>query len=125
MPGRSVDGNDVEAVYNLAVELVEHCRSGKGPALMEALTYRMRGHGERDRQHYVDPGELAIWEARCPIRRYRQKLLDDGVLSQAQILVIDQDAEKRVSSAVAFGDESPYPGPETALTDVFVQPPSA
>ena len=125
MPGRSVDGNDVEAVYNLGVELVEHCRSGKGPALMEALTYRMRGHGEQDRQHYVDPMELAICETKCPIRRYRQKLLNDGVLNQAQIQTIDQDAETRVAAAVAFGDDSPYPGPETALTDVFVQPPSA
>ncbi len=125
MPGQSVDGNDVEAVYNLAVELVEYCRSGRGPAFMEALTFRMRGHGEQDRQHYVDPGELAIWEAKCPIHRYGQKLLNDGVLSQAQIQTIDQDARMRVAAAVVFGDESPYPGPETALTDVFVQPPKA
>ncbi|MDD2390959.1 MAG: thiamine pyrophosphate-dependent dehydrogenase E1 component subunit alpha [Desulfobacterales bacterium] len=125
MPGRSVDGNDVEAVYNLGVELVAHCRSGKGPAFMEALTYRMRGHGEQDHQHYVDPAELEIWSARCPIRRYRQKLLDDNVLTEARIRAIDQDAETRVAAAVAFGDESPYSGVETALTDVFVQPPSA
>jgi pyruvate dehydrogenase E1 component alpha subunit len=125
MPGRSVDGNDVEAVYTLGVELAAYCRSGKGPAFMEALTYRMRGHGEQDHQHYVDPAELKSWAARCPILRYRQKLLDDNVLNQARILAIDQDAEARVAAAVAFGDESPYPGPETALTDVFVQPPSA
>ncbi|RLA39134.1 MAG: pyruvate dehydrogenase (acetyl-transferring) E1 component subunit alpha, partial [Gammaproteobacteria bacterium] len=125
MPGRSVDGNDVEAVYTIGVELAEYCRSGKGPAFIEALTYRMRGHGEQDRQHYVDPGELETWAARCPIHRYRQKLLDDDVLTEAKIRAIDQDAETRVTVAVAFGDESPYPGPETALTDVFVQPPSA
>jgi len=125
MPGRSVDGNDVEAVYNLGVELVEYCRSGKGPAFMEALTYRMRGHGEQDPQHYVDPKELEIWAARCPILRYRQKLLDDGVLTKAQIQAIDQNAETQVAAAVDFGDKSPYPGPETVLTDVFVQPPSA
>ncbi|MBI9082296.1 MAG: thiamine pyrophosphate-dependent dehydrogenase E1 component subunit alpha [Desulfobacterales bacterium] len=125
MPGRSVDGNDVEAVYTLGAELVDYCRSGKGPAFMEALTYRMRGHGEQDPQHYVDPKELESWAARCPVRRYRQRLLDDGVLSEAQIRAIDQDAEARVAAAVAFGDASPYPGPGTALTDVFVQPPSA
>jgi pyruvate dehydrogenase E1 component alpha subunit len=125
MPGRSVDGNDVEAVYHLGVELVKHCRSGKGPAFMEALTYRMRGHGEKDRQHYVDPRELEIWAAKCPIRRYRKKLLDAGVLNEVQILAIDQDAETRVAAAVAFGDASPYPGAGTALTDVFVQPPNA
>ncbi len=124
MPGHSVDGNDVEAVYHLAVELVEHCRSGKGPAFMEALTYRMRGHGEQDRQHYVDPKELEVWAAKCPIQRYQQKLIDDGVLNGDQIQVIDQDAEARVTAAVAFADDSPYPGPETALTDVFVQPPN-
>jgi len=125
MPGRSVDGNDVEAVYNLGVELIAHCRSGRGPAFMEALTYRMRGHGEQDHQHYVDPAELEIWAARCPIRRYRQKLLDDNVLTEARIRAIDQDAETRVAAAVAFGNESPYPDAETALTDVFVQPPNA
>ena len=125
MPGRSVDGNDVEAVYTLAAELVDHCRSGKGPAFMEALTYRMRGHGEQDPQHYVDPKELERWAARCPVRRHRQSLLAHGVLSEAQIRAIDQDAETRVSQAVAFADASPYPGAGSALTDVFVQPPSA
>ena len=124
MPGHSVDGNDVEAVYHLAVELVEHCRSGKGPAFMEALTYRMRGHGEQDRQHYVDPKELEVWASRCPIQRYQQKLIDDGVLNSAQIQAIAQDAEARVTAAVAFAEDSPYPGPETALTDVFVEPPT-
>ena len=125
MPGQSVDGNDVEAVYNLGTKLVEHCRSGKGPAFMEALTYRMRGHGEQDPQHYVDPKELEGWAARCPIRCYRQKLVDGGVLTRDQIRAIDLDAEERVAAAVTFGDESPYPGSETALTDVFVQPFSA
>ena len=125
MPGQSVDGNDVEAVYNLAAELVEHCRSGKGPAFMEALTYRMRGHGEQDRQHYVDPKELEVWAARCPVRRYQQKLLNEGVLNTAQIQAIDQEIGVRVSAAAAFGDASPYPEPETALTDLFVNPPSA
>jgi len=121
MPGRSVDGNDVEAVYSLSLELIEHCRSGKGPALIEALTYRMRGHGETDHQHYVDPTELNAWAARCPIHRYRQALLKTGALNEDQIQSIDQEAEARVAAAVAFGDASPYPGHDTALTDVFVR----
>ena len=125
MPGRRVDGNDVEAVYNLSLELLEHCRSGKGPAFMETLTYRMRGHGEQDHQHYVDPMELDAWALKCPIRRYRQALLNAGVLDEAHIQTIDQDAEVRVAAAVSFGDASPYPGHGTALTDVFVQPTTA
>jgi pyruvate dehydrogenase E1 component alpha subunit len=116
-----VDGNDVEAVYSLSLELLEHCRSGKGPAFMETLTYRMRGHGEQDHQHYVDPEELAAWAARCPIRRYAQTLLDAGVLDKDQLQTIDQDAETRVAASVAFGDASPYPGQDTALSDVFVK----
>ncbi|MDY0221646.1 MAG: thiamine pyrophosphate-dependent dehydrogenase E1 component subunit alpha [Desulfobacterium sp.] len=122
MPGKSVDGNDVEAVYTLGKELVEHCRSGKGPALMEARTYRMRGHGEQDHQHYVDPEELEAWAERCPISSYRQKLLDRGVIDEKKIQDIDLAAEKRVEEAVKFGDESPYPGPDTLMTDLFVQP---
>jgi acetoin:2,6-dichlorophenolindophenol oxidoreductase subunit alpha len=125
MPGRSVDGNDVEAVYRLGAEMAAHCRSGWGPAFIEAHTYRMRGHGEQDHQHYVDPGELEIWAARCPIRCYREKLRDEGVLDDARILAIDRDAEMRVAAAVAFADASSYPGAESALTDVFVQPPIA
>ncbi len=125
MPGRRVDGNDVEAVYNLSLELLAHCRSGKGPAFMETLTYRMRGHGEQDHQHYVDPMELDAWALKCPIRRYRQALLNAGVLDEAHIQTIEQDAEARVAAAVSFGDASPYPGHDTALTDVFVQPTNA
>jgi pyruvate dehydrogenase E1 component alpha subunit len=125
MPGQRVDGNDVEAVYRLSLDLLEHCRSGKGPALMEASTYRMRGHGERDRQHYVDPGELEAWAARCPIRCYRQTLLDTGILDEDRMQTIERDAEARVADAVTFGDASPYPAIDSALTDVFVHPPIA
>lgn len=125
MPGRSVDGNDVEAVYRLSLDLLEHCRSGKGPALIEARTYRMRGHGEQDHQHYVDPEELTAWAAKCPIQRYRQALLAAGVLDDARVQAIEQDAGARVAAAVSFGEASPYPGDDTALTDVFVQSPNA
>lgn len=120
MPGQSVDGNDVEKIYELAVQMAEHCRSGKGPALIEALTYRMRGHGERDHQHYVDRKELEYWAKRCPIQQYRQKLLEKGVLTEKQLQNIDQQAAERVEAAVNFADQSPYPTPESALTDVWV-----
>ena len=125
MPGRSVDGNDVAAVYALTGELLDHLRAGKGPAFMETLTYRMRGHGERDHQHYVDPKEIEAWAAKCPVQRYQRSLRDMGVLTEETIQTIDQEAETRVAAAVAFGDASPYPGPESHLADVFVQPPDA
>ena len=124
MPGRAVDGNDVEAVYNLAVALADQCRSGGGPAFMEARTYRMRGHGERDRQHYVDPAEIEAWAARCPIKRYRERLLAGGLFDPGTLERIDQDAILRVDDAVAFADRSPYPEAADALTDVWADTPA-
>jgi len=121
MPGQSVDGNDVEAVYHLSLELLEYCRSGKGPAFMETLTYRMRGHGEQDHQHYVNPEELKAWALKCPIMRYGRALLNAGILDKAHIQSIELDAEARVAAAVAFGDASPYPESDTAMTNVFVR----
>jgi TPP-dependent pyruvate/acetoin dehydrogenase alpha subunit len=124
MPGAKVDGNEVEAVYRLARQMVAHCRSGQGPALIEAKTYRMRGHGERDHQHYVEPSEIEYWARLCPVAGYRQKLLEEAVLSEAQILDVERQAEASVEAAVAFAEESAYPLPESALTDVWTVPES-
>jgi len=119
MPGRAVDGNDVEAVHEAAREMADRCRRGEGPALIEARTYRMRGHGETDPQHYVDPAELESWAARCPVARYRAELLSTGVLTVAEVERIEEAASRRVSEAVAFADNSPYPEPTSALDDVW------
>ena len=119
MPGEPVDGNDVESVYALAVRMLAHCRSGRGPALIEAKTYRMRGHGERDRQHYVDRAELEKWEGRCPVARYRQQLLDSGTVTEDELAAAERQSAGRVAAAVAFADRSPYPEPESALAHVW------
>ena len=124
MPGESVDGNDVEAVYRLASKMASHCRSGQGPALIEARTYRMRGHGESDHQHYVDPAEVAQWARRCPLQRYQDKLLAAGVLSALDLEQMESQAAQTVAAAVAFADHSPYPEPEAALVDVWAQGPA-
>lgn len=119
MPGHLVDGNDVEQVYNLAVSMAAHCRSGAGPALIEAKTYRMRGHGEHDRQHYVDRQELEAWAKRCPVRCLREKLLKESLATEDELLAIEQQGQARVDAAVAFGDASPFPLAEEALQDVW------
>jgi acetoin:2,6-dichlorophenolindophenol oxidoreductase subunit alpha len=123
MPGRFIDGNDVEEVYSTARELVEHVRAGKGPALMEALTYRMRGHGERDTQIYVDKEELARWGELCPVRCYGDKLLAEGVLTGGERQALQDEMEGRVRGAEAFADMSPFPAPEGALDDLWVNEP--
>jgi TPP-dependent pyruvate/acetoin dehydrogenase alpha subunit len=119
MPGHLVDGNDVEQVYHLAVSMAAHCRSGAGPALIEAKTYRMRGHGEHDRQHYVDRQELEAWAKRCPVRCLREKLLKESLATEDELLAIEQQGQARVDAAVAFGDTSPFPLAEEALQDVW------
>ena len=119
MPGHLVDGNDVEQVYHLAVSMAAHCRSGAGPALIEAKTYRMRGHGEHDRQHYVNRQELEAWAKRCPVRCLREKLLKESLATEDELLAIEQQGQARVDAAVAFGDASPFPLAEEALQDVW------
>lgn len=125
MPGVKVDGNDVEAVYALAERLAGRCRSGQGPALIEAKTYRMRGHGERDHQHYVERSEIEYWARLCPVAGYRQKLLQRGSLSEVQLLAVERQAAEIVEAAVAFGEKSPYPLPGAALSHVWAVPESA
>ncbi len=119
IPGEAVDGNDAEAVYSLSLKMADHCRSGKGPALIEAVTYRMRGHGEHDHGHYMDKAVLENWAGRCPVRRLRERLTTGGILSLAQCDAIDAEMAAVVDAAVAFGDESPFPAPTAALEDLW------
>jgi pyruvate dehydrogenase E1 component alpha subunit len=125
MPGEMVDGNDVEAVYALTGEMASGIRRGEGPAFLEAKTYRMRGHGERDHQHYVDKRELAAWSERCPIKRQRERLLREGLGSESELERIDGANVARVERAVQFAEQSPYPAAEEALHDLWVEAQSA
>jgi len=120
MPGETVDGNNVELVHETALRLLDHCRSGQGPALMECLTYRMHGHGEHDPQHYVDKDELAMWAERDPIRQYGEVLRQDGLGEPAPEL--EARAAAVVDRAVAFADASPYPPPREARDHLYVTP---
>jgi pyruvate dehydrogenase E1 component alpha subunit len=119
--GEVVDGNDVEKVFTLAREMVSLCRRGEGPGFIEAKTYRMRGHGEHDHQHYVDKKELEAWARLCPVKRLREQLLADGLATEAELQVIDGKIEAKVEGAVRFAGDSPYPLPEEALEDLWVE----
>ena len=121
MPGELVDGNDVEKVYTLARRMVFRCRNGKGPGLIEAKTYRMRGHGEHDHQHYVDKNELEAWSRLCPVKRLSESMLADGLVTEAQLQAVDTQIDAKVNEAVRFAGESPYPMPEEALQDLWVE----
>ena len=121
MPGESVDGNNVEKVYALAKDMVARCRSGQGPAFIEAKTYRMRGHGEHDHQHYVDKKEIEAWARLCPVTTLRDRMLAGGLITEEELEVMDGQAGAKIDEAVTFASESPYPLPEEALQDLWVE----
>jgi len=113
-----VDGNDARAVYLAANEAVGRARAGGGPTLIEAKTYRLRGHYEGDVQTYRSSEEVGLWEERCPLRRWRQVLLEMGVSSDTMD-EIDAGIAQELDAAVAFAEDSPPPDPAEARTDIF------
>ena len=124
IPGVSVDGNDVVAVYEVAREAVARAREGRGPSLVECKTYRWHTHFEGEPDTYRDPQEVAAWMAREPIARFKARLLEDGLLSAAEATRIERREQDAAADAVRYADESPYPDVSEALTDVYAEPQS-
>ena len=117
VPAETVDGNDVAAVSELAARLVGEVRSGGGPRLLHALTWRVKGHVSVDGQAYRDPADIAAAMSTDPLQHARKALLAAGT-GAAEIEAIDQAARAEIAAAVAFADASPPPDPAAAYTDV-------
>jgi pyruvate dehydrogenase E1 component alpha subunit len=115
----TVDSNDVDAVHSAAEQAVRNIRETGRPVFLEAYTYRMRGHYEPDDQSYVDPKELAAWAVKDPIEAYKKKLLRDGVLTPADIELIEQRVQGVIQRAIEFADGSPFPESTELLADVY------
>jgi len=118
-----VDGNDVRAVHAAARGAVARARAGGGPTLVEAKTYRWDGHlvGEQaflGPEAYRRDAEVESWKARCPIARFERALVEEGVAA-GDLERIRDEVARAVDGAAAFAKESPYPGAEEALADVF------
>lgn len=125
MPGVAVDGNDVFAVWLAMREATERARSGKGPTLIEAKTYRTVGHHEGDPVigTYRTQEELDAWIKRDPIDMFRKKLIEDYGIADAEMLAaIEARIEKVVEQALAFARNSPEPDPATVRLHVFADP---
>ena len=116
---RTVDGNDVDAVLAAASEAAARVRESGQPFLLETYTYRTRGHFEPDDQGYVDAAELAAWRARDPIARYRERLLDAGMLTAAEADELAARVTSRIAAARAFADASPYPSAADLASGVY------
>jgi TPP-dependent pyruvate/acetoin dehydrogenase alpha subunit len=115
----AVDGNDVAAVYRLATEAAERCRSGNGPFLIEAMTYRWHGHYEGDSQPYKPEGEAESWRERDPLEVSAARLGEAGDASAEDLAGIRSEADARVEAAIERARTLPAPDPEEAYADVF------
>lgn len=119
MPGIHVDGNDPVAMYSAAAEAVARARSGEGPTLIEAMTYRFHGHVFGDADGYIPQAEKEAAIAADPYPRFRSKLISDGTASEAQLAAIEAGFEAELNEAVEFALNSPFPGIEEISTDVY------
>jgi TPP-dependent pyruvate/acetoin dehydrogenase alpha subunit len=115
----TVDGNDVEAVFEVALDAVDACRAGNGPVLLEAETYRWQGHYEGDPQTYKPEEEAEAWLARDPLVLARTRLESQGLASAEELDGIVRDAEERIVRAEEFARSSPFPAESEILTDVY------
>jgi pyruvate dehydrogenase E1 component alpha subunit len=119
IPSAIVDGNDPEAVYQAVDEAVKRARKGEGPTFIECKTYRWHGHYEGDPAKYRKEGELEEWMKKEPIKVYGEKLKKLGYVKDADLEQIAREAQAMVDEAVKFAEESPAPGPEVILEDLY------
>lgn len=119
--GKKVDGNDIEAVVEAVKVARKHALAGKGATLLEMKTFRVRGHEEASGTKYVPQSLIEEWEEQCPLKRYQNKLLSAGKITQAQIDELRQSLKKQVDEAVAFAQSQPAntSTPQKELADVF------
>lgn len=122
LPVRSVDGNDVLEVHEAAREAVNRARTGGGPSVLVAETYRMLGHAQHDAQQYVPPEELAAWRDRDPIAGFERTLLDEGWLSEPGLAEIRTAVDAELAQAVEQVLSESHPAPEEARTRVYADP---
>jgi acetoin:2,6-dichlorophenolindophenol oxidoreductase subunit alpha len=113
-----VDGNDADAVYDIARRVLDRARGGGGPSMVEAITYRHGGHSRADPGKYRPAEEVQAWMDRDPITLYHQRLLRLGV-PEGDLSRIAQDVARRVDEATEFAKSGPAPDPETMMTDVW------
>jgi acetoin:2,6-dichlorophenolindophenol oxidoreductase subunit alpha len=120
IPGVIVDGQDAEAVSAAVQEAVTRARAGQGPTLLEAKTYRYKGHSRTDPAAYRPDGELEQWQARDPITILAERMQQAGQLTGAQFEQMQQAAQSAVQEATTWALAQPYPQLEAAYEDIWV-----
>ena len=126
MPGVLVDGQDIMAMYEVTREAVQRGRSGLGPTLIEARTYRYQEHSEALnrilREEYRSEEELQEWKQRDPIDLFKALLIEQNIYSEEEIYELQDNVAETVNDALEFARESPYPNEEDLLEDMYADP---
>lgn len=122
MPSTIVDGNDVFAVYEAAVEAIERARQGGGPTLVECKTYRIKGHFVGDPEQYRTREEvISQLEENDPLKNFLLRVQNEQLLGEQELVAIEEQVAAEIEEAVRFAETSPYPDPEEAFDDVYVE----
>jgi len=124
VPGVTVDGNDVLAVYEATRFAVERARAGHGVHVIEVKTYRRKGHAEHDDQHYVPKDELDWWaKENDPVDRYVKRLLQSEWVEERELQAIDEQTKAEIDQATDACVDEPLPPGDSALEGVYAHPP--
>jgi TPP-dependent pyruvate/acetoin dehydrogenase alpha subunit len=129
MPGVSIDGNDVLAVYEATRSAIARARTGGGPSLIECRTFRMTGHSAHDDAGYVPKEQFEKWGKKDPIHRFEAQLLTDGIATEGGLKELAVKISREVDEALALAESDPYPEPPETLKGVYadtrLEPPLA
>jgi pyruvate dehydrogenase E1 component alpha subunit len=120
--GKRVDGMDVTAVNRVMAEAVDRARGGGGPTIVEAITYRFRGHSMADAENYREKTEVRKWQKRDPIRILDETLVKGGLVARKELHEIQRRVEMQVQDAVVFADNSPFPALDTLFQNIYAMP---
>jgi len=120
VPGTRCDGMDVLDVHAVVSEALQKARKDREPLLVEAVTYRYRGHSMADPEEYRTKEEVEEWRARDPIATFSERLKDEGDFDDEQFAKLDERAVEEIDEAVKFADESPFPDLDSLYDDIYV-----
>jgi pyruvate dehydrogenase E1 component alpha subunit len=120
VPGMRCDGMDVVDTHHVTSEALRMARDERRPVLVEAVTYRFRGHSMADPEEYRSREQVEEWRRRDPIVTFGNRLVAEDVITDEDLERFDAEAIARVDEAVAFADASPFPPPESLYDDVYV-----
>lgn len=121
VPSNRVDGQDVQAVYRAAKEMIDRARKGDGPGYLVCDTYRYHGHhiGDINREYYRSKAEEQQWKERDPIKLFAAWITSNNVADQAALDKVEAEVKVEVEAAVKFGIDSPYPSPDKVDQDIY------